>query len=399
MLAWVCLTLSALGLTQSVFAETETFRPTDDATIVETLRERPLDRTDLEFRQMRQALRRNPTSLPVALRVAQRAIEIARRDSDPRYLGYAEAALTPFGSGSARPKSVRLFDAIILQSNHHFDESLAVLGEILAADPGDAQAWLTQASILQVQARYAEARASCAHLGPLGARAYEIACEAEIDSLTGQARPALERINGLIAELEPAGATTALSGASAGASAGAPIPAWLVIIRAEMAERVGQLDLAERDYQAAVLAHSDAYAKAAYADFLLDRDRPLEVITLLQGEQRADPLLLRLALAYQAAHRTELAGSIEALKARFAAAHLRGDTVHLREEARFTLHLENDPVAALRLAELDWAVQKEPADARGLLEAARLTNDRAAIETVRSTLGAMEDQRLAPLLR
>jgi tetratricopeptide (TPR) repeat protein len=267
------------------------------------------------------------------------------------------------------------------------------LGEILAADPGDAQAWLTQASILQVQARYAEARASCAHLGPLGARAYEIACEAEIDSLTGEAHLALETINGLIAELEPAGATTGNSGASA------PIPAWLVIIRAEMAERMGQFDLAERDYQAAVLAHSDAYAKAAYADFLLDRDRPLEVITLLEGDQRADPLLLRLALAYQAADRAELAGSIEALKARFAAAHLRGDTVHLREEARFTLHLENDPVAALRLAELDWAVQKEPADARGLLEAASLAHDRAAIETVKSALGGLEDQRLAPLLR
>jgi hypothetical protein len=49
---------------------------------------------------------------------------------------------------------------------------------------------------------------------------------------------------------------------------------------------------------------------------------------------------------------------------------MRGDRVHIREEARFTLHLLNDPKTALKFAEENWQVQKEPADIRILLESA-----------------------------
>src|SRR5262249_6966360 len=61
---------------------------------------------------------------------------------------------------------------------------------------------------------------------------------------------------------------------------------------------------------------------------------------------------------------------VATLSARFAASRLRGDTVHRREEARFTLHLLNDPAAALRLATENWQVQREPWDARLMLETA-----------------------------
>ena len=58
------------------------------------------------------------------------------------------------------------------------------------------------------------------------------------------------------------------------------------------------------------------------------------------------------------------------MAARFEAAHLRGDTVHQREEARFALAVERDPARALRLAQQNWMIQREPADARILMEAA-----------------------------
>ena len=69
---------------------------------------------------------------------------------------------------------------------------------------------------------------------------------------------------------------------------------------------------------------------------------------------------------------------MEQLRDRFEASRLRGDRVHLREEARFTLHLLNDPKAALKLAQENWQVQKEPADVRILLEAALAAHDAAA---------------------
>ena len=368
-------------------ASAEPFVPADPSVVVETLRDRPLDSTDREFRQLRAALRRNPTALPLALRVTQRAIEIARRDGDPRYLGYAQAALKPWHGTITAPASVRLFDAILLQSYHRFDEALSLLDQVLRDNPDDAQAWLTRASVLQVQARYADAKASCVRLKRLGADVYADACLAELDSLSGNAKRALTGLNQLIGRV-----------ASAGAAA---TPGWLAIIRAEMAERMGNLEQAELDYKAALRAGTDAYAKAAFADFLLDRGRAAEVIALLDGDQRADPLLLRLALAYQAANDPKVSQAIAVLAARFAAARLRGDTVHLREEARFTLHLLHQPAEALRLAQQDWAVQKEPADARVLLEAAQAAGDHGTLQSVRASLreSGLMDQRLARFLQ
>ena len=55
---------------------------------------------------------------------------------------------------------------------------------------------------------------------------------------------------------------------------------------------------------------------------------------------------------------------------RYAAARLRGDTTHEQEESRFTLQVLNEPAQALRLAQSNWRIQREPRDARVLLEAA-----------------------------
>jgi hypothetical protein len=121
---------------------------------------------------------------------------------------------------------------------------------------------------------------------------------------------------------------------------------------------------------------------------------------LLEREQRADPLLLRLTLAYQYTHDPATAATVTAVGARFDAARLRGDVVHRREEARFELQVLHHPTAALQLALANWDVQKEPADARILLEAARAAGQDAAADRVRVFCRAngLTDQRLAKLL-
>ena len=55
---------------------------------------------------------------------------------------------------------------------------------------------------------------------------------------------------------------------------------------------------------------------------------------------------------------------------RFAEARARGTALHVREEAMFTLKLLGDAAHALALAQQNWQAQREPADARILLEAA-----------------------------
>ena len=355
------------------------FIPTDDSTVVERLRERPLNRTDIELRSARARLRAAPNELPTALAVAERSMAIARRDGDPRYLGYAQAALAPWFAQADPPLPVRLLRATLLQSVHQFNPALAELDEILRRQPREAQAWLTRASVLQVLGRYADAAASCERLPDLGAAFYAEACLAELQSLTGHAAEGHSRLAALRASTR----------------GGADV-SWLALVMAEMEERMGEFTAAEAHYREALAGNADAYTKAAYADFLLDRGRPIEVISLLEREQRADPLLLRLALAYRAQHRPELVAAVEALQARFDAARLRGDRVHLREEARFELSLRDRPLVALALAGEDWSIQKEPADARILLESAAAAKEPQEAAAVIKFLheSRLADQRL-----
>ncbi len=97
---------------------------------------------------------------------------------------------------------------------------------------------------------------------------------------------------------------------------------------------------------------------------------------------RIDPLLLRLALAERRLGARTFDEHLALLQDRFDAARRRGDSVHLREEARFTLHLLDRPGEALELARRNWATQREPADARVLLEAALAASQPAAAQPV-----------------
>jgi Tfp pilus assembly protein PilF len=177
---------------------------------------------------------------------------------------------------------------------------------------------------------------------------------------------------------------------------------WALTLAAEIAGRRGDAAAAELHFREALaLDARDAYLMGAYADFLLDQGRVREVVPLLAGHTQNDVLLLRLALAEQgiAERHADFVAHRRNLTERFAAAKQRGDTLHLREEARFRLDIENDAPAALALAKENWKVQREPADLRILAAAARTTGDAAAQKTVADWLVAtrIEDTALAAL--
>jgi tetratricopeptide (TPR) repeat protein len=360
-------------------ATAEPYVPASGDVVVERLRDRPLDRTDRELRQWRAALRRSPEQLPIALAVAQQCIAIARRDGDPRYTGYAQAALAPWWHRADAPVPVRLLKAIVLQSVHAFDPALTELQGVLQTDPGNSQAWLTRASIYQVQGRYDAAQGDCRRLDVPATAVYAQVCLAELQSLQGSPDPAYRQLEEIRAQRPD-------------------LASWLHLVEAELSERRGDVRAADGHYRAALAGGGDSYAKGAYADFLLDHGRAADVIGLLQGGERVDPLLLRLALAYAALGDARAAAATADLQARFDAARLRGDTVHRREEARFTLDVLHQPERALDLALEDWQVQKEPADARIVLRAARASKRDEQAAAVRQFLAAnvLPDVRLDP---
>jgi hypothetical protein len=68
------------------------------------------------------------------------------------------------------------------------------------------------------------------------------------------------------------------------------------------------------------------------------------------------------------------------LKERFDASAMRGDKLHQQEEARFHLYLLGDAPVALRLAAENYRLQREPRDARILMEAALAAKDYPAAQ-------------------
>ena len=171
--------------------------PSDPAEVLETLASKNADPRSRETSELRRALALDPRNLRAALRLARLDIQLARERSDPRYLGQAQAALQPWWSESA-PAPVLVLRATIEQSLHDFDAALRHLDLALAATPDDTQAWLTRAVVLTVRARYDEARASCGHVA--SAPLPFVVCESQIDSLTGNARAAHERLASVVGQ-------------------------------------------------------------------------------------------------------------------------------------------------------------------------------------------------------
>jgi predicted Zn-dependent protease len=240
---------------------------------------------------------------------------------------------------------------------HSFDLALNDLNSILKTNPKHIEALALRSVIYLVQAKYSESKRDCESLVGLTSELISTACLATLEGLTGNNEAAYQKLR--------------RSYSANDKTAGKEQKLWVLNRLAEMAQRAGKNGEAENYYKEALgLDINDTFLLASYADFLLDLHRPAEVIKMLADKTRADVLLLRLALAEDEAD-TPLADEHQnALRARFDASTQRGQRVHLNEEARFVLYLEKQPDLALKLALENWQAQREPKDARIILEAA-----------------------------
>ena len=344
------------------------------------------DPAQREFQRLRLELAANPGNLSVALNLARRYIEMWRDSGDPRYLGYAQATLGPWWKLTKPPADVQVLRASILQSTHQFSAALADLDTVLKADPNNAQAWLLRATILQVLGQYQPAKVSCAHLYGTAQTLVAQTCLWSVASLTGQAAKSYQQLNQAV---------------TAQPHADANIRLWALTVLAEISVRMGNAGAAQAHFEQALAAGTpDNYLLAAYADFLLAQRQPEKVVALLESKTQVDTLLLRYTLALQAMNSGEAKKYKAMLAQRFEAAAMRGDSIHQREQARFELELMNNPAAALKVAQQNWAVQKEPADTLLLLKAAAAANDKQAAKPALEWIGktGLEDRALFPLM-
>jgi hypothetical protein len=359
--------LCALALASvAVTAYAAPYVPTDDGKVLERLPVRPGDPVARELRQLRAELTANPHNRETAVRLAERYFELAGSEGDPRYVGYAQAALTPWWDMPAPPLDILVMRAILKQYSHDFPGAMRDLEAATREDPKNASAWSWRAAIDMVQADYERAREDCLALQKLESELYAVGCMSYLDGTTGKAAAAYRALSAALAK---------------NADASHEGKVWVLTRLAEMSLRQGEVKQAEEHFRAAYFEPiNDQFLLAAYADFLLDQGRPEEVVPLLVDWVKSDILLLRLAIAEKALKAPKAREHIEALRSRFDAAALRGDKLHQQEEARFNLTLLGNKEKALALAQENWKLQREPRDARILLEAALAMKDPKAAQ-------------------
>jgi tetratricopeptide (TPR) repeat protein len=300
----------------------------------------------------------------VAIPLAQFYIQQSRLSGDLRYLGYAEAVLTPWVKQNPPLPDVLVLQATLQQSRHEFTASLATLERALIVRANDAQALLVRATVLRVLGRYPEASASCEQFSRIVEPRLGALCTESLRGLSGH----LESGYSALMQVSTQGWLTSEK-------------SWLYSELGEMAVRLGRDADAQRWFEQDLnLAPTDFYVRAAYADLLLRQGRPGEALTLLQGRESFEPLLLRIAIAQRQLHDPQLAQSSARLRAAFAAETQRGEAVHRREQARFLLEVEDQPKLSLAAALENWAVQREPDDVLVLVNAAKAAGTPAAAE-------------------
>jgi hypothetical protein len=344
------------------------YLPKSDSQILERLPFKPNDPVARDMAQMRAELQRDPKNVEVAVRLARSYYELVGAEGDPRYLGYAQAVLAPWWDMPAPPTEVQVLRAGLAQFRHDFEGALADLTKVLEREPRHTRARALRATIHIVQARYQQGRSDCQALKDLTSDLITTACIAMVDGLTGHAGPAYD---------------TLLKAFKAEPQASADEKLWALLRLAELAQRLDRTEAIDAHFrQAMALGITETFLYAAYADFLLDQKRAAEVVKMLKDKTPSDGLLLRLVFAERTLQLPTAKQREATLAARYAAAQIRGDTVHQQEEARFVLHVYGDTAKAVFLASENWKVQREPRDARILLEAALAAKNPGAAQPV-----------------
>ena len=367
--------MTAIFVCAATAAHAAPYTPTSDADVVERLPGRASDPAIRRVDSLRKQLAARPDDLALRVEIARRYFDLAMAQGDPRYVGYASAALAPLAKVPPNNADYAMVRGLIQQFSHEFEPALASLAKASELNPISPEPLLWRSAVYMVQARYKEAAAECARVAPLAEPLIGAGCTAYVQATSGQLESAFESL------------ATAVKAAP---QAAPELLLWQNTRLAEMAWRLQRFDAAENYFKSALKQGvTDQFLLGAYADFLIDRQRPLEVVKLLADWERSDILLLRLALAGRTAKDPRADGWAKQLRDRFQAANQRGDRLHEQEAARFELDIEGNAAKALALAAKNYSVQKEPRDAEVLMRAAlaaRQPKDaQAAVDWLRSS--------------
>ena len=346
----------------------EPFKPsTDDEVLVVLPAALMANRS--EMAALKKQLISEPANEQLAANIALRYVQIGNSEGDPRYYGYARAAVERWWEATSPSATIRSVRAKLKEKDHLYKEALEDLKQIVEIQPRDAQAWIEIANLYRVLGEYDLALEVGDRLEQFAGEVPTALCRAPIWALTGRAKDADE----LLTNILPAARKDFPSTVH-----------WIMTVRAEIASAMGHADVVEQHYRDGLADEpGNLQLIRRFADFLIDHDRADEALSLTAESTADNGVLLAAAIAAKrVGDQEKLAGFQDQLESRFEEIRLRGGQPHGRFEARYLLELNGDAPAALKVALLNWERQKEIQDTRIVLESAIAAGDRDAAEPV-----------------
>ncbi|KPQ30612.1 MAG: hypothetical protein HLUCCX14_00660 [Marinobacter excellens HL-55] len=301
--------------------------------------------------------------------IVQQQILHARREGDPRYLGYASGLLLQWPDSRLTDR-LRVLRATVQQSLHQFDDARADLQTVITTthDPVQRlQAHLTLANLELVQGRYENAAKHCQALIERSPGLVAHSCQAQVQGRTGQPQLAYEELLELTRGARQADITSRL---------------WAEGTLADLAAQLG--DPRARNHWQFILSQEpeDLYTRARLADWFLDNRQPEKAVALTEGYEQVDSLAVIRAIAMTQTDHPKATTLVTGLQERFSEARWRGSLLHERDLARFQLDVEERADEALNHALANWQDQREPEDTRLVLRASLAAGDEARASTV-----------------
>lgn len=357
-----------VAITSGDATAAEAYRPASDDEVLETLPKQLLN--DLaETTELRRKLASDPQNAKLASQVAAELLSIGNQQGDPRFYGYARAALKPWWQATTADASILRLRAKLKEKDHLYDEALADLQLLVEQDPRNVQAWVEIANIHRVLGQYDEALRACETLSKIAGPERTLLCRIPIQAVTGEAEQAYKSLE--------------ITSRAAKKQWPAAVQ-WVLTMQAKIARALGRDEAAERHLREGLANDpTDFYMIREYADFLLDHDRDEEALSLTREHTNDNGILLRAAIAARRCNEQELANSWQnQLENRFEEIRLRGNQPHGRFESRYYLELKDDSQQALTIALANWEKQKEARDTRNVLEAALAAGNAEAAQLV-----------------
>lgn len=303
----------------------------------------------LKIRQLRMMLQRDPMNLGAAAELGSHYLVMGQRTGKAEYFGMAEAAVSAWAASKDTPADILLIRSAVHRFEHEFDAGLADLNEFLKQNSIRPDVLMSRAILLGVMGRYADAETDCASILTVHHRELSGLCQAQILYFKGKTAPA-------VALLEPV--LTQING---------PLYVWA------------------KELQAACFLHDGASA-AAIKDLsvlqqqgLLSMDGQLLLVdAMIENKQWAEAnlildalpenlatLLRRTAIQKQTKSGQQWTNRMEEVLSGLTAEEKRK---HARELAMYYLVIKENRSEAAKFAEINFSFQKEPIDAKLLVQ-------------------------------